>query len=276
MGITHVIRAEEHLPNTLRQVLIYDALGFPRPFFAHVSLILAPDKSKLSKRHGATSVGEFKSQGFLAPAMINYLSLLGWNDGTEQEVYQVDDLAAKFSLERITKSPAVFDKVKLSWMNGQHLNGLPEDQLIALVGQELVAAQVLRSVDTPFARAAIKMVAKNLELASESVGALSSLLAYPLEETIASPEAQAVMKDDFKQVVDAVLAAQASGELSAALSKGHDGYKVVDAVLAAQASGELSAALSKGHDGYKGPDVGEQLEMLALEDGDVGSGVPAY
>jgi hypothetical protein len=103
MGITHVLRAEEHLPNTLRQLLIYRALGFAQPVFGHMSLILAPDKSKLSKRHGATSVGEFKQQGYLAPAMVNYLSLLGWNDGTEREIYGVDDLAQAFSVERITK-----------------------------------------------------------------------------------------------------------------------------------------------------------------------------
>ena len=103
MGITHVLRAEEHLPNTLRQVLIYKALGMAPPAFGHMSLILAPDKSKLSKRHGATSVGEFRQQGFLAPAMVNYLSLLGWNDGTEKEIYSAEELQQAFTLERITK-----------------------------------------------------------------------------------------------------------------------------------------------------------------------------
>ena len=88
------------------QVLIYQALGFAKPVFGHVSLILAPDKSKLSKRHGATSVGEFREDGFLAAAMLNYLSLLGWNDGSEQEIYSVEQLQQAFSLERITKSAA--------------------------------------------------------------------------------------------------------------------------------------------------------------------------
>ena len=87
-------------------MLIYQALGFAKPIFGHVSLILAPDKSKLSKRHGATSVGEFREDGFLAPAMLNYLSLLGWNDGSEQEIYSVEQLQQAFSLERITKSAA--------------------------------------------------------------------------------------------------------------------------------------------------------------------------
>ncbi|DBA91355.1 TPA: hypothetical protein ACH3X2_004001 [Trebouxia sp. C0005] len=92
MKISHVIRAEEHLPNTLRQVLIYRALGWKQPQFSHVSLILAPDKSKLSKRHGATSLGEFRQQGYLPQAMLNYLTLLGWNDGSEQEVFTLQQL----------------------------------------------------------------------------------------------------------------------------------------------------------------------------------------
>lgn len=94
-------------------MLIYQAFGWKTPTFAHVSLILAADKSKLSKRHGATSVGEFREQGFLAPAMLNFLSLLGWNDGTEQELFDSSELQTKFSLDRVQKSAAVFDKVKL-------------------------------------------------------------------------------------------------------------------------------------------------------------------
>ena len=95
------------------QVLVYRALGWQAPTFAHVSLILAPDKSKLSKRHGATSVGEFRQAGVLSPAMVNFLSLLGWNDGSEQEIFTTEELQSKFSLDRITKSPAVFDNAKL-------------------------------------------------------------------------------------------------------------------------------------------------------------------
>ena len=95
------------------QVLIYQAFGWDTPDFAHISLILAADKSKLSKRHGATSVGEFKERGYLAPAMINFLSLLGWNDGTEQELFTRDELKEKFSLDRVNKSAAVFDTEKL-------------------------------------------------------------------------------------------------------------------------------------------------------------------
>ena len=105
--------ATDIVPLHPRQVLIYNAFQWRPPTFAHVSLILSPDKSKLSKRHGATSVGEFREQGCLAPAMLNFLSLLGWNDGTEQEIFSQEELQQKFSLDRVHKSAAVFDNQKL-------------------------------------------------------------------------------------------------------------------------------------------------------------------
>lgn len=119
MGITHVLRAEEHLPNALKQVVLFRALGFREPRFAHLSLILAPDRTKLSKRHGATSVGDFAQRGYLAAALRNFLALLGWNDGSTRELFEdATELADAFSLDRVTRSPAVFDVVKLNWMNG--------------------------------------------------------------------------------------------------------------------------------------------------------------
>lgn len=277
MGITHVIRAEEHLPNTLRQVLIYDALGFPRPVFSHVSLILAPDKSKLSKRHGATSVGEFQSQGFLAPAMINYLSLLGWNDGTEQEIFKVDELTQKFNLERITKSPAVFDKVKLSWMNGQHLKALPEDQVNGMIGGNLVSEGVVNKSGTPFVDAVIQLVCKNVELVSDAGALVRSLLAYPLTETLSTPEAKSVVDDNFKEVAQAVIDAHDSGALATALQGGHDGYKSwVNSVGKAQKrkGKRLFMPMRIAFTGrMQGPDVGDQLTVLSKESNDIAGGV---
>ncbi|MBF0408566.1 MAG: glutamate--tRNA ligase [Candidatus Riflebacteria bacterium] len=140
MEITHVIRAEEHLPNTHRQMILYEALGKPVPVFAHVSLILGADKTKLSKRHGATSVGQYNDDGFLCDAMINYLAMLGWNEGTDQETYTRKELCEKFSLDRISKSPAVFDQAKLRWMNGNYIRALPADELERMITTRLVAA----------------------------------------------------------------------------------------------------------------------------------------
>ena len=137
MQITHVIRAEEHLTNTLRQMLILEALGCKAPTYAHCSLILGQDRSKLSKRHGATSVAQFAEQGFLPQAMMNYLANLGWNDGTPKEIYTPAELVDAFDLSRIVKTPAMFDMDKLRWVNGQHLKTIPRPELEVLVGETL-------------------------------------------------------------------------------------------------------------------------------------------
>ncbi|MCI0453089.1 MAG: glutamate--tRNA ligase, partial [Candidatus Latescibacteria bacterium] len=133
MKISHVIRGEEHLPNTLRQIMIYDALGATHPVFAHVPLILAEDRSKLSKRHGASSVGDLRASGYLPHAATNYLLLLGWSHPQSKEIMPRDEMVKRFSIERIGKAAAVFDKKKLQWMNGQYIRKLDLDTLLALV-----------------------------------------------------------------------------------------------------------------------------------------------
>ncbi|HOX30471.1 MAG TPA: glutamate--tRNA ligase [Candidatus Paceibacterota bacterium] len=121
MGITHVIRGEDVLPNTPKQILIQEALGFPIPVYAHLPLILGPDRSKLSKRHGATSVTEYKKMGYLPEAMINFMAFLGWNPGTEEEVYSIQGLIRDFSLEKIQKGGAVFNAKRLDYLNGFYI-----------------------------------------------------------------------------------------------------------------------------------------------------------
>lgn len=132
MKITHVIRGDDHLNNTPKQILIYDALGFELPIFVHIPMILGPDHSKLSKRHGDTSVNEFKTKGYLPEALFNYLSLLGWSHPEEKEILSNDELSSSFSLERISKSAAVFDFEKLKWMNGQYIREKGPDELYKL------------------------------------------------------------------------------------------------------------------------------------------------
>jgi glutamyl-tRNA synthetase len=127
-GVTHVLRAEEHLSNTPRQILILEALGFTRPVYAHLPLILAPDRSKLSKRKHGASIGSYRAQGFIPEAIINYLALLGWNPGTEQEFFTMDELIKTFSIERVQKSGAVFDIQKMLWFNHEYLQRLSDDE----------------------------------------------------------------------------------------------------------------------------------------------------
>lgn len=142
-GVTHVIRAEEHLSNTPRQILIQEALGFLRPQYAHIPLILAPDKSKLSKRNHGASINIYRAQGYLPAAMINYLALLGWNPGTEEELFTLEALVERFSLDQVQKSGAVFDETKMRWFNREYLLALsPRDFKNQVTG---VASETLKN-----------------------------------------------------------------------------------------------------------------------------------
>lgn len=126
MEVTHVIRGEDHISNTPRQILIQEAIGALRPQYAHLPLILAPDRSKLSKRHGAVMLSDYKHQGFIQPALINYLTLLGWNPGTDQEFFTLDELINAFDLSGVQKGGAIFDVEKLKWFNKEHVSGFSD------------------------------------------------------------------------------------------------------------------------------------------------------
>ncbi len=132
MGITHVVRGDDHLSNTLRQLAIYEALGEKPPYFAHVSMILGPDGTKLSKRHGATSVEEMRDRGILSQALVNYLVLLGWSHPEGKEVMDVEEMVENFSLDRLGRNPAVFDLEKLRWMNSVYIRKTPTKKLTEL------------------------------------------------------------------------------------------------------------------------------------------------
>lgn len=141
MGITHVIRGDDHLSNTPRQVMVYEAMGAPVPTFAHISMILGADGKKLSKRHGATSVEEYRDAGYLSDAFVNYLALLGWSLDGETTVIPRDVLASQFSLERISKNPATFDPKKLDWMNAEYINAMDD----ATFADEIMLPELLEA-----------------------------------------------------------------------------------------------------------------------------------
>ncbi|XP_022969046.1 glutamate--tRNA ligase, chloroplastic/mitochondrial [Cucurbita maxima] len=225
MAISHVIRAEEHLPNTLRQALIYKALGFPMPYFAHVSLILAPDRSKLSKRHGATSVGQFREMGYLPEAMVNYLALLGWGDGTENEFFTLEQLVEKFSISRVNKSGAVFDSTKLRWMNGQHLRALPSEELTKLIGERWKSTGILTESEGPFIEESVQLLKDAIDLITDADKALSNLLSYPLHTTLASSEAKPLVEDKLSEFSASLIAAYDSGKILSALEEGPSGWQ---------------------------------------------------
>ena len=137
MGITHVIRGEEWLSSTPKHVLLYEYLGWEKPVFAHLPLLLNPDKSKLSKRQGDVAVEDYMKKGYLKEALLNFVALLGWNPGDEQEFFTMEELANKFSLERVHKAGAVFNIEKLNWLNAEHLRNKPNDELLLMLKDEL-------------------------------------------------------------------------------------------------------------------------------------------
>lgn len=146
MAVTHVLRGEDHISNTPRQILIQEALGYPRPLYGHIPLILATDRSKLSKRKGAVSIDEYRAMGFLPEALINYLALLGWNPGTEQEIFTQKELIEQFRVEQIQKGGAIFDVEKLAWINKCHLQKRPLTEQIQYVLDAFAKQQTQDSV----------------------------------------------------------------------------------------------------------------------------------
>ncbi len=137
MAITHVIRGDDHISNTPKQIALYRALGHEPPVFAHVPMILGSDGKKLSKRHGATAVGDYQEQGIFPAAMRNFLALLGWSPGGDREIMPDEEMVRLFTLDGIQKKAAVFDTTKLEWMNGQYLSALPAEELLEPVQRQL-------------------------------------------------------------------------------------------------------------------------------------------
>lgn len=164
MEITDVIRGEDHMTNTARQMMLFEALGKPAPRYGHHSLILAPDGAKLSKRHGATSIGDFRALGYLSGAIVNYLALLSWHPADEREKFTLEELIAEFEIGRVSRSPAIFDIQKLNWLNGLYIRELHTDQLYDEIAPYLAAAgiklePVQRQVVTDAIRASLVTLA---------------------------------------------------------------------------------------------------------------------
>jgi glutamyl-tRNA synthetase len=171
MNISHVLRADEWLSSTPRHVLLYRALGWQPPQFAHLPMILGPDRAKLSKRHGAASIKEYQEQGYLPEALVNFLALLGWSLDDRTELMSRDELIAHFSLERVGKTAAVFNKEKLDWMNGVYLRRLSRDEFVRRA-MPFLERGLPRLVECPPDR---NYVAQVLSLAQERVKTLSEV-----------------------------------------------------------------------------------------------------
>lgn len=172
MGVTHVVRGEEWISSATKNIHVTRALGFTEPTYAHLPLILGPDKKKLSKRHGATGVTEYAEAGYLPEAMFNFLALLGWSDGTDQEVYSRDELVAKFSLEGVSRSPAVFDIQKLDWLNGVLIRAmsLPElaDRVLPFLQRAGLVANALDAAQRRYVEAVLALFQERMTKLAEA------------------------------------------------------------------------------------------------------------
>lgn len=173
MEISHIIRGDDHLSNTPRQVLLYHAFGIDPPRFAHVPLIMGPDKARLSKRHGSTSIQQFRDDGYLAEAMLNYLALLGWSYDDSTQLFTLDELVAKFSLEKVSDAPAVFDYQKLQWINAEYMKKKPVEERVHLVMPYLEAAGLVKpphdDQSLAYVRRVVEVVGERLKMARDIV-----------------------------------------------------------------------------------------------------------
>jgi len=209
MAISHVIRGEDHLPNTPKQALLYRALGWAPPAFAHLPLITGPDHKPLSKRHGDTSLDRFYCDGYLPQALNNYMALLGWSSPDGEEILSLEQMAARFSLERVHKAAAVFDLSKLNWLNGKYLRALPAEDLYELVKPHLeLAGYPLERRPREWLVAAVDTIREKIELLSESVAAMRI---YLQESFPRSAEAERVLQEESAQKVVAAFATELLG-----------------------------------------------------------------
>ena len=194
MRITDVIRGDDHIANTPKQILLYQALGAPVPRFAHLPMILGPDGKRLSKRHGATAVGQYAEQGILPEAMTNFLALLGWNPGDEREVMGIDELIDAFSLDRVNRKSAVFDTAKLEWMNGQYLARTDAARLLPLVTPVLVAKGWMTEQDVDARRDWLLALVEELKIRGRTTLEVAELFETYLADRVAAYDEAAAAK----------------------------------------------------------------------------------
>ena len=194
MEMTHVIRGEDHLANTARQVLLYNTLGFPLPQFAHLSMILGPDRAPLSKRHGDTAVSHFREEGYLAVGLANYLALLGWSSEKGQEIFSMEELIKSFSMDRLSRSPAIFDREKLKWVNRAHLKGIHGEKALQIARPFLRKSGMnLEGMSPSWLTAALEAVWGEVDALSQLGDRLNFLLD---EDRVLEPEAERLLAQE--------------------------------------------------------------------------------
>ena len=215
MDVTHVVRGEDHIPNTPRQILIYEALGFTPPSFAHLSLVMGPDHTPLSKRHGATSVAEFRAKGYLPEALVNYLALIGWSPGGDEELLPVEELARRFSIEDVGHSAGVFDEEKLAWVDRHYLRAADPARIAqpgrAVLREGGARARAADAADSSTSTAVVPMATASVDRLDEIPARLAFLFAFEPAAALVDPDVAEVLSHDGARAVIECLARELSG-----------------------------------------------------------------
>ena len=206
MGVTHIIRGEDHISNTPRHILIQEALGIPTPLYAHIPLLLAPDRSKLSKRKGALPMTDYRDKGYLPEALINYMSFLGWNPGTDQEIMSLDEIVKQFSLEKVQKAGAIFNEEKLKWVNKQYLDKMSMDEYIKAAG-EFIPKNISPKV-LPLIKEKVQIFSEIPELLKGELSFIESVPEYKKESLMWKQETDISNTKNYLEKIIEILSAQ--------------------------------------------------------------------
>ena len=226
MKISHVIRGEDHLSNTPKHILLFRALGEPVPLFGHLPLILNPDRSKMSKRALETGLGEYISEGFVREAIVNFLALLGWSTGTEEEVLALDELVARFDIEHVQKGGAIFDRERLEWLNGQWIRRLPTPELVERLRPFLEAEKAAGRIDRVPSDEETVAVVPLVQERPPTLGAIGDLVGFLYTERLEFEPALLVPKRwDAAMTLDGLAAARAMIADNGELSFDHEGLE---------------------------------------------------
>ena len=219
MEISHVIRGEDHLSNTPKHILLFRALGHPEPVFAHLPLILNPDRSKMSKRKSQTAISDYIAQGFIREALVNYLALLGWSTGSEEEILSFDEIAARFDLDHVQKGGAVFDLERLEWMNGQWIRRLTDDDLVTRLLPFLEAEHIAGRIDRTPTADQVQVLLPMIRERLPTLGAVGDLIGFLwIDRLNVDPVLLVPKRWDAATTLEGLRAAQAIVEQAGAVS----------------------------------------------------------
>jgi nondiscriminating glutamyl-tRNA synthetase len=211
MGVTHVVRGEDHISNTPRQLLIYEALELTPPQFGHVAMVLGPDHTRLSKRHGATSVDEFREKGYLPEALLNYLALLSWSPGDGQEIVPLAEMAKRFSLNDVGHSASIFDEEKLAWVNRHYLKDAPHERLASLAAPYLECVGYITGKLSPegwsYLIGLMPLINVSVDRLDQVPQRLHQLFEYSADAALMQPDVRGEIETDAaRQVIEALAA----------------------------------------------------------------------